>query len=296
MTAKLHPPNPGPPPADDYYRQVDGRLSIQTVKAAPTVRLELLTRLSDEPIAWRFRQPAVSLFWWQSGFQRYSIDLDGQATRNDDARRSSMTLVPPSMDARGEFHNDQLCNYNVAFIDRHFLEDRGRFILDRPLAGFCDEGLERGIKELSLWQDDATYGLMAEGWALQAVARLRRLLDAPIVRPIAAGGLSGAILRRVENYIRGHLHEPIGLTELAALAGLSLRHFARAFRASTGQTPARFVHERRLELAKALLTRSAVPITEIALACGFSHAQHFTNSFRRGTGMPPTEFRRSQLA
>lgn len=279
---------------EGYYRQVDGTVSLMEVKSAPSVRLELLSRQSEEPIAWRFRQPGLSLFWWDVGFQRYSMEIDGNKKTVSSASHS-MTLVPPDLSGRGEFHNDPLCHYRVAFIDLAFLEDRGRFTLDRPLVGFTDAALERSITELSRWRDDATYALMAEGWALQAVARLRRTMDSTPDQTIAKGGLPGATLRRIEDYVRSRIHQSIGLIELAALADLSIRHFARAFRMTTGRTPARFVHEQRIKLAKELLIRPDASITDIAYACGFSHAQHFTTSFRRETGLTPSDFRKARL-
>jgi AraC family transcriptional regulator len=287
---------PAPPDSDanGYYRHVAGTVSACVVKAAPSVRLEVLTRLSQEPITWRFRQPGISLFWWQKGFRRYSIELDGDARAVDTLQRSSFTLVPPDLDAQGEFHADRTCHYQVAFIDLSFLQDRGQFTLDRPMIGFVDAGLERSLGDLAQWRDDATFGLMAEGWALQAMARLRRGMGAVPESAAPRTGLSGRSLRMLEEYVFSRLHEPIGLIEMAGLVGLSVRHFARAFRASTGQTPARFVHERRILRAKQLLDSPAMTITDVAFACGFSHAQHFTTSFRRETGMTPSAFRRER--
>lgn len=286
---------PEPPAQEDfgYYRQVEGTVSLEEIKTAPSVRLELLSRESDEPIAWRFRQPALSLFWWETGFKEYSLAIDGDLTRVTNASHS-MTLVPPDVHGQGEFHNDRLCNYRVAFIDLAFLEDRGQFTLDRPLVGFSDNGLERSINELAMWRDDATYALMAEGWALQAVARLRRVMDAP-EKEIAKGGLPAATMRRLEEYVRSRLHESITLVELAGIATLSVRHFARAFRTTTGQSPARYVHLLRIQLAKEMLIQPHLTITDIAFACGFTHSQHFTTSFRRSTGTTPSEFRSARL-
>jgi AraC family transcriptional regulator len=121
------------------------------------------------------------------------------------------------------------------------------------------------------------------------------MLGASSVRTVASGGLPGAIFRKVEAYIDSMLHDSIGLSELAAIAGLSIRHFSRAFLVSTGQTPARFVHERRLHHAMQMLACRKLTITEIAFACGFSHAQHFTNSFRRSMAMTPSEYRQRLL-
>lgn len=85
------------------------------------------------------------------------------------------------------------------------------------------------------------------------------------------------------------------MQDLAALTGLGLRHFARSFLKSAGQTPARYVHDKRIERARTLLFIPDLAMTEIALSCGFTHSQHFANSFRRAMGMSPSRYRR-QLA
>lgn len=56
-------------------------------------------------------------------------------------------------------------------------------------------------------------------------------------------------------------------------------------------TSARYVHDRRVERAIEMLSMPDMPMTEIALACGFSHSQHFSNAFRRTTGRSPTDHR-----
>ena len=80
---------------------------------------------------------------------------------------------------------------------------------------------------------------------------------------------------------------------LAQVAGVSPRHFIRAFRESAGQTPLRFVYGLRLERAKEFLLDPRRTATEVALDCGFSHAQHFSTAFKKATGVTPSDFRRA---
>lgn len=274
---------------NDYYRDVSGTVSL-VPKDSPSVRIESLTRHSREPITWLLRQPRVALYCWDAGFQRYSLDIGGSRIETERAS-GSLTLIPPELKASGEFYCHPTTQYRAAFIDLSLFEDRGRFTLSQPLASFTDQPLERSVKELFGWRDDATYSLMAEGWALQAVARIRRIMDGVHKPTIVKGGIPAPALRRVEEYVHSRLHEIISLDELAGIVGLSIRHFARAFQTSTGKTPARFVQERRISRAKEMLAQEHVSITEVALACGFSHAQHFSTSFRREVGMTPSEFR-----
>jgi AraC family transcriptional regulator len=110
--------------------------------------------------------------------------------------------------------------------------------------------------------------------------------------PRSMGGLSSRRLRLVLEYIEDTLGQPIKLRELAALAGISARHFERAFRQSTGSSPHAYVMDRRLHRARDLLiNRPELPIEQIALRFGFSSSSHFSSAFRRQTGLTPTDFR-----
>lgn len=106
------------------------------------------------------------------------------------------------------------------------------------------------------------------------------------------GGLSPAVLRRVKDHIEAHLDTDLGLETLAALAGLSVHHFARSFRQSIGTSPHRFILQRRIKRAAELLINTGMPLSEIALSVGFNEASHFSRSFRDHEGLAPSEFRR----
>jgi transcriptional regulator GlxA family with amidase domain len=107
------------------------------------------------------------------------------------------------------------------------------------------------------------------------------------------GGLPPGTLRRVREYIDSHLNETIDLEKLATTAGLSLHHFARAFKRSTGVPPHGYVLSQRLNRARDLLVRTDKPLAEIALAAGFSDQSHLARQFRQNFGVPPAIFRRS---
>jgi AraC family transcriptional regulator len=112
--------------------------------------------------------------------------------------------------------------------------------------------------------------------------------------PRSMGGLSGRRLKLVLEYIEDTLGQPIRLRELAALAGVSARHFERAFRQSTGSSPHAYVMERRLHRARDLLiNQPELPIEQITLRLGFSSSSHFSSAFRRQTGLTPTDFRKT---
>ena len=108
------------------------------------------------------------------------------------------------------------------------------------------------------------------------------------------GGLSPAVTRRICDYIEGHLEEKIRLDGLAALAGLSTDHFARAFQQSVGVPPHAYLLRRRLEHVEHMLRETHAPLSEIALATGFSDQSHLARHFRRWAGVSPRQIRWSE--
>lgn len=98
-------------------------------------------------------------------------------------------------------------------------------------------------------------------------------------------------LRRVEQYIGDHFDRCISLSELANVAGLSRMHFAAQFRTATGYRPREYLLNHRVEHAKILLTTTARPLAEIALAVGFSTQAHFSTVFKRISGQSPARWR-----
>ena len=79
---------------------------------------------------------------------------------------------------------------------------------------------------------------------------------------------------------------------MATRAHMSPRHFARAFRAETGITPARYVERVRLEAARRRLEDTAEPISTVAAACGFGTAETMRRAFLRSLDVGPAEYRR----
>jgi AraC-like DNA-binding protein len=108
----------------------------------------------------------------------------------------------------------------------------------------------------------------------------------------ARGGLAPGALRRVREYIQNNMAERIELDDLAAIAGLSICHFSRAFKQSMGLPPHRYVVERRIEAAARSISDTQRPLAEIALEVGFADQSHFTRVFARVMGATPREYRR----
>jgi AraC family transcriptional regulator len=104
------------------------------------------------------------------------------------------------------------------------------------------------------------------------------------------GALGQGQLRRIEQLVDC----PGPLPSLAALAeacGISERHFSRLFRMATGQSAARFIHDRRMARARDRLAYAPAPVKQIAWEAGFESAAAFSAAFRRHSGQSPRQFR-----
>jgi AraC-like DNA-binding protein len=116
--------------------------------------------------------------------------------------------------------------------------------------------------------------------------------NVPVKHGHRRGGLASWRLRRATQMMSETLGEGLALSRLAQECGLSTRHFARAFRQSTGVSPHRWLLRHRVERAKELLRQPALSLALIALRCGFADQSHFTRVFSREAGVSPSQWRR----
>lgn len=100
--------------------------------------------------------------------------------------------------------------------------------------------------------------------------------------------------RRAKELLIAHLDGDISLEELARECRLSRSHFARAFKATTGLPPHRWLLARRLERARELLLASDLSLDSIAAHCGFADQSHFNKAFAKAVGASPGQWRRSR--
>lgn len=97
--------------------------------------------------------------------------------------------------------------------------------------------------------------------------------------------------KRALEFLAARLDGGFSIAELAESCELSQSYFIKAFKASFGRTPARWLTEYRVACAKDLLLTD-LPIAEIAISCGFADQSHLTKIFSAVTGGTPARFRR----
>jgi AraC family transcriptional regulator len=126
---------------------------------------------------------------------------------------------------------------------------------------------------------------------LLAIHLLRNYTSRPLKLQKYEAGLGEFRLKRVLEYINAHLEQDIQLADLAEVADLSQCYFASLFKQSMGIAPWQYVVQQRVERAKKLLKQGNNSLSEIAFQCGFNTQSHFTQQFRKMTGVTPKTYR-----
>ena len=103
------------------------------------------------------------------------------------------------------------------------------------------------------------------------------------------------IVRESLEYIRLHIGEAFGLTQIADEIGASRATVSRLFEKELGRTVGAEILRQRLNIAKKLLAEDTLSIAEIAFRTGFCNPAYFTNTFRQATGQTPKSWRASRL-
>jgi AraC family transcriptional regulator len=117
-----------------------------------------------------------------------------------------------------------------------------------------------------------------------------------VAKTLSTPTLHWARIGRARRFVRDHAAEPLTLEQIAAAAATSPYHFARIFRALTGETVFTHVSRVRLRRAAALLLEPGRTITQVASAVGYETAPAFDKAFRRMLGVTPSQFRARSAA
>jgi transcriptional regulator GlxA family with amidase domain len=107
-------------------------------------------------------------------------------------------------------------------------------------------------------------------------------------------GTSQPKLTEAVSLMEANIEEPISLDELAEHVGISRRQLERIFQKYLRCVPTRYYLELRLTRARQLLLQTSMSIVDVALACGFVSAPHFSKCYRDFFGLPPRDERRLQ--
>ncbi|MBQ7930243.1 MAG: helix-turn-helix transcriptional regulator [Clostridia bacterium] len=112
----------------------------------------------------------------------------------------------------------------------------------------------------------------------------------------AAAVCRNPAIQSVLEYIENHYAEEITLDNLCdAAGGLSEQYLCRLFKSTVGQRPIEFILRKRIDTARAYLDKTDLPISDIAVKCGFHNTSYFYRNFKKFTGTSPLTYRQNSL-
>ncbi|MEI9991996.1 MAG: AraC family transcriptional regulator [Rhizomicrobium sp.] len=243
------------------------------------------------------RVTAVLGFVGRSIEMRLAPDRPGRGGR---AGRGQLNILPPDIPA-WEHASDVLhlrrlaLHFDVATLGA--LAGRPPSFAASPALLMFEDSRIRDLAGLLAGECETALPL-GDLYAECVVAALTSAVQAHLGAPTptnSGGGLTPRNLKRIEEFVEAFLPRQIRLGELAALTGFSESHFYRAFKVSTGSSPHRWLQERRVRRAQALILGSALPLAQIALETGFVDQGHLTRVFKSVTGATPAAWRRENL-
>ena len=168
-----------------------------------------------------------------------------------------------------------------------------------PDVLFVDEGRLVTSAGASAGLDTCLH-LVRRDYGQAVAAQAARLAVAPLHR---AGGQAQFIrqppprarngVAHVLEWLTANLDRPLDVAEMARLAGMSERTFARRFREQTGSTPLQWLLEARVRRSQEILESTYEPIEQVAAVCGFGSPVTFRARFQSIVGLSPGAYRRS---
>jgi AraC family transcriptional regulator len=152
--------------------------------------------------------------------------------------------------------------------------------------------LDTAVRQIDNREESAKHAL------LRATSLLRKQVapDLPEAATYQRGRLLAWQARKVRHHIDEHISDTLSVSDLAALLELSEAHFSRSFKRAFGEPPYAFMIRRRLERAIQYMLETDLPLSDIALRCGFVDQPHLCKTFRRSMGHTPAAWRRRMSA
>mgnify|MGYP001102539985 FL=1 len=195
---------------------------------------------------------------------------------------------------RCAIHWENLPGFSEAFPNANVFADL--FEIDQNIYT-CAGGTAALDMMLKLIGDDFDENLVNRVCEQVLTDRVRSPTDRQRLPLRARLGVQNSKVLTIIELMEANLAEPLSLIEIADHVDLSRRQIERLFRSEMGRSPARYYLEIRLDRARHLLIQSSLPVVEVAVACGFVSASHFSKCYRELYARSPQQERvdRKQL-
>jgi len=186
------------------------------------------------------------------------------------------------------------------------LAKRGQLPVVIVISGYAEfeyakKSLQLGVFEYLLKPLDKSLLIDAVQRALELdsgrerLDAMEKLVDPKLLEAGRDEARYGTSIRDAISYIHAHLHEPIGMKQVAEHLHLNASYFSVLFKEQTGVTFSDYLTRRRLQKAKELLATTHMPIWEIAEKAGYQSAKYFIKVFKDNEGASPSQYRHQVL-
>lgn len=174
------------------------------------------------------------------------------------------------------FVDEVLESTNFRFTTESNFNDPFLFDIATRLVSVCDDVFAEKI--------------YAESLGVACIVHLAKKYNGSKEEYFSKGRLNPYQLKQVVDFAHSYMQFNIGLHEMAGLVHLSPYHFGRLFKQTVGKSPYQFILQLKIDCAKKLIKKNNGPISEIAYQLNFSDQSHFSNAFRKATGISPRQY------
>lgn len=174
--------------------------------------------------------------------------------------------------------------------DMGFSSDVRFLRLENPCPGELLQAIGAFCREV---EREDRFPLMLDCMAVQIMTLLLREFQTNLNSARKDASCSGNGIALSLDYIRTYYNSNISIQDICHEINMSPYHFIRSFKQKYGITPYQYLMGLRIDKAKEILASGRHSVSETAMLCGFVSLSHFSNTFKRHTGVSPLEFRKS---
>ncbi len=262
--------------------QVDMAMNDLPADTSPPPSIVVCSGLGAE--RWQDRE----VFAWLRRFDRHGAPIGALCTGTHILARAGLIT-----DQRCTIHWENLPGFVEAFPDIDVTADLFEFDRNRFTCSGGTAALDMMLYRIALQHGEALAAKVSEQCIMDRIRGPRDRQRMPI--RLRLGVHHPKLIAAIE-LMEANVEEPLPQDMLAKYVGLSRRQLERLFRKHLGRTPAQYYLELRLERARHLLYQTDLPIMDIACACGFVSASHFSTCYRQMYGKTPRQERTQPAA
>lgn len=151
------------------------------------------------------------------------------------------------------------------------------------------EMVEGIFKEMKMYENDKSY---RDFILFSCCIRLLVMIDKYSLESTQSA--SGVMSKAIE-YINNNIFTDIDIDKICSYIHMSKFHFCRQFKKRTGMTVMEYILKTRIVMAKNMLLKEDISVTEISNRCGFSSISYFSRIFKEETGVTPLNYRKQGI-